>query len=179
MSELCFGQKIDPENGLIMPWLTHRALDALSNMDLSDKIVWMWGAGMGDKWLAQRCAELHVVERNTDWLLKVANNTMQNQHYYHRPCNEGSGAQDMYCDVPINLHPDVFIVDDAYRYECILKVIEHKPCMLIVDNWQQDYVFMCPAAEDALKGFKGTVFTQEDHLDHEGNPWKTGIWEIK
>lgn len=179
MSELSFGQRIDPENGLVECWFTHGALDAIKQMDLSNKVVWMWGAGLGDKWLASRCAELHIVERDHLWMPREPASVMRNTMYHHRPCNEGSGAQDMYCDIPIGIHPDVFIVDDAYRFECILKAIQHAPCTLIVDNWQQDYVFMCPAAEEALKAWQGKIFTQEDHKDHEGHPWKTGIWEIK
>ena len=34
--ELSFGQKYD-DNGLVMPWFTHGALDEIKSMDLSDK----------------------------------------------------------------------------------------------------------------------------------------------
>lgn len=181
--ELSFGQKYD-DNGLIMPWLTHGALDAIKKMDLSDKIIWMWGAGMGDCWLAKRCKELHIVERVDEWIYKsqslLAANGVFNVRYYHRPCNEGSGAQDMYCEIPEGVKPDVFLVDDAYRFECILKAIEMKPCTLIVDNWQQSYVFMCPAADEELKDYASHIFEQADHVDNDGiNKWKTGIWELK
>src|ERR1700749_3025258 len=117
--ELSFGQKI--EDGLVMPWFTHGALDEIKSMDLSDKIVWMWGSGLGDAWLAKRCRTLVVVERDAEWLYKsqgiCLNNAVGNVIYLHRPCNEGSGFQDMYCDIPNDIKPDVFIVDDAYRYE--------------------------------------------------------------
>ena len=178
---LSFGQRIDSETDLIEPWFTHGALDKLKEMDLSDKIIWMWGAGMGDSWLAKRCKELHIVERTTLWMQSeqdLVKKNIVNLRYYYRPCNEGSGEQESYCRIPL-LRPDVFIVDDAYRYECILKVLEYKPCLLIVDNWQQDYVFICPAAEEALKDYKGEYFIQADHKDHEGRPWQTAIWNIK
>ena len=175
-NDLSFGQRIDPENGLVELWLTHGALDAFKKMDLSDKIVWMWGSGMGDAWLNARCKELHIVERNHDWLEKA----VFGPRYYFRPCNEGSGAQDMYCEIPDNVRPDVFIVDDAYRYECILKALEYKPCTLIVDNFMQAFVFMCPSAVEALKEYEGVLYEQEDHMDHDGiNKWKTGIWNIR
>jgi len=46
MIELSFGQKYD-DNGMIMPWLSHGALDEIKSMDLSDKNVLMYGAGLG------------------------------------------------------------------------------------------------------------------------------------
>lgn len=181
--ELSFGQRVDPENNLVELWLTHGALDEIKKMDLSDKVVWMWGAGMGDCWLAKRCKELIIVERNEEWIHKSADilaaNGVTNVTYLYRPCNEGSGAQDMYCEIPEGIRPDVFIVDDAYRYECILKALEYKPCILIVDNWQQDYIFICPSAEDVLKDYESKIFVQPDHEDHEGHPWQTAIFYIK
>jgi len=60
-TELSFGQRIDKENGLVECWFTWGALDAIKKKDLSDKIVWMFGAGLGDVWLSKRCKELHVV----------------------------------------------------------------------------------------------------------------------
>lgn len=183
MTELSFGQRIDPENGHVESWFTHGALDAIKKMDLSDKVIWMWGAGMGDLWLSKRCKKLYIVERIEEWIIKnidlQAANGVSNITYIYRPCNEGSGAQDMYCEIPEGVRPDVFIVDDAYRYECILEALKHKPCTLIVDNFMQDYVFICPSAVEVLKDYEGECFIQKDHTDHEGSPWQTCIWEIK
>ena len=74
MIELSFGQKYDEETGLIMPWFTHGALGEIKSMDLSDKNVLMYGAGLGDAWLAKRCKSLIVIERKEDWLYKAAEN---------------------------------------------------------------------------------------------------------
>lgn len=183
-ANLSFGQKIDESNGLIMPWFTHGLLDEVSKMDLSDKNILMFGSGMGDRWLAARCKSLYCVERNQEWyekgLVEVGNHSVNNLHYIFRPCNEGSGMQDYYTEVPSGIMFDVVIVDDAYRYECILKALEMpRPLTLIVDNFMQDYVFICPAAVEALKDFDGKYFIQPDHKDHEGNPWKTAIWQLK
>lgn len=181
--ELCEFQIIDPSNGLVMPWLTHPALDQISKWDMSDKIVWMWGAGRGDFWLAKRCKQLHVVERVSLWIIDNKMNDLYtscgNILYYYRSCNEGCGDENMYCEIPEAIKPDIFIVDDAYRYECILKALEYKPCTLIVDNWQQDYVFICPAAEDVMKDYEGQFYVQPDHKNHEGRPWTTAIWHLK
>ena len=91
--ELSFGQKYD-DNGLVMPWFTHGALDEIKSMDLSDKNVLMFGAGLGDAWLAKRCKSLTVIERNEDWLYKAAENCGRNGafvNYIHRPCNDSDG----------------------------------------------------------------------------------------
>lgn len=124
-----------------------------------------------------------MVERDTQWLMKsvdaIAANQISNVTYYSRPCNEGSGSDAMYCEIPDGVRPDVFIVDDVYRYECILKALEFKPCLLICDNWWQDFVFICPAAKEALQEFEQKIFSQPDHTNHEGNEWKTALFYIK
>lgn len=178
---LSFGQRIDPENGLVECWFTWGALDEIKSMDLTDKVIWMWGAGLGDIYLSKRCKELHVVERNNEWLLECVSrkfhNNADNLFYYHRPCNDSSGEDKMYCEIPI--HVDVTIVDDAYRYECIVKALEvPRPLLLIVDNWMQDFVFYCPKGEELLKDFKSNIYECATHTDHEGNRWKTAIFYL-
>jgi hypothetical protein len=186
--ELSFGQRIDPENGLVESWFTHRALDAIKAINLSDKVVWMWGSGLGDAWLSKRCKKLYVVERVEEWVHKnihtLGVNGITNVEYIHRPCDDCSGHDAMYCDIPEGVDADVIIVDDAYRYECIVKAIEYSKerfqgIILIVDNWMQSYVFMCPAAEELLKPYQSQIFEQEDHLDNDGiNKWKTAIFYL-
>ena len=182
--ELSFGQRIDPETNLVESWFTHGALDSIKEMDLSDKVVWMWGAGMGDAWLSRRCKKLYIVERVQEWIYKnielLAANGVTNVEYIHRPCDDCSGHDAMYCDIPEGIDADVIIVDDAYRYECIVKAIEYSKTrfqgiILIVDNWQQDYVFLCPAAEELLKDVQKKIYLQADHTDHSGKPWQTLI----
>jgi hypothetical protein len=182
-TELCFGQRIDPENNLVECWFTHGALDWIKQQDWSDKIVWMFGAGLGDIWLAKRCKELHVVERDWSWINKCHEqkniNDVHNLTYHHRPCNDCCEMDGMYCDIPFKV--DVIINDDAYRYEVVVKALTLKyPLVLITDNWQQSYVFMCPAAEELLKGYDNLIYEQADHLDNDGiNKWKTAIHFIK
>jgi len=183
--ELSFGQRIDPENGLVECWFTHGALDWIKQQDWSDKVVLMFGAGLGDAWLAKKCKLLYVVERNGEWLTKARNNCQENFVYNHvycyRPCNDCSGEDEKYCAIPEGCEPDVIINDDAYRYEVIVKALSMKrPLFLITDNWQQSYVFICPAAEELLKDYESLIFEQTDHLDNDGvNKWKTAIHFIK
>jgi hypothetical protein len=182
--QLSFGQRIDPENGLVECWFTHGALDWIKEQDWSNKVVLMYGAGSGDAWLAKRCKLLYVVERNEEWLFKARNNcevnNVHNHIYCYRPCNDCSGEDEMYCAIPDGYSPDIVIVDDAYRYECIVKALTlPRPLTLIVDNWNQDYVFICPAAVELLKDFKQDIFPCTTHTHHEGNCWKTAIFYIQ
>lgn len=184
MSELSFGQRIDPANRLIEPWFTHGALDEIKTWDMSDKNILMFGAGMGDRWLASKCKSIYVVERKEEWYVKglqeIQIHNVENITYLYRPCNDGSGSEEYYCEIPEGLKIDIIIVDDAYRYECIIKALTLKrPLILIVDNWQQDYIFICPSAIETLRDYKGKYFIQPDHKDHEGNPWQTAIWQLK
>jgi len=182
--ELSFGQRIDPENNLVECWFTHGALDWIKQQDWSGKVVIMFGSGMGDVWLAKRCKELHIVERNPEWIYKsqdlIAANGITNIKYHYRPCNDSSGQNEMYCKIPDGVNVDVLINDDAYRYEVIEKALTlPRPLTLITDNWMQDYVFLCPKGEELLKDFEHKIFPQLDHTDHSGNCWKTAIHFIK
>lgn len=180
--ELCFGQRVDETNGHIECWFTHGALDEIKKMDLSDKVVFMFGSGMGNIWLAKRCKELHIVERVEEWIYKSQElelaNGITNITYYHRPCNDCSGMDKEYCEIPIDV--DVVINDDAYRFEVIEKALTlPRPLILVTDNWMQDYVFLCPKGEDLLKDFEHNIYPCTTHTNHEGNCWKTAIHFIK
>lgn len=183
-NELCFGQRIDPESGLVECWFTHGALDWIKQQDWKDKVVLMFGAGLGDAWLAKRCKLLYVVERNGEWLNKARHNCeingVHNHIYCYRPCDDCSGQQDYYCSIPDGCKPDVVINDDAYRYEVIEKALTlERPLTLINDNWMQDYVFLCPKGEELLKDFEQIIFPQANHTNHEGNCWKTAVHFLK
>jgi hypothetical protein len=185
VNNLSFGQRIDPKTGMVEPWFTHGALDRIKSMDLSDKEILMYGAGLGDAYLAKRCKYLISIERNPEWGAKAdtlaINNSITNYLPLYRPCNDCSGMDAYYTEFPKEMQePDVIIVDDAYRYECIVKAVEYaksvdKDVILVVDNWQQDYVFICPAAEELLKDRPIEIHRQQDHKDHSGKPWQTLI----
>jgi hypothetical protein len=98
-----------------------------------------------------------------------------------RECDDCSGRDEFYTEVPEGFVPNIVIVDDAYRYECIVKALTlPRPFVLIVDNWFQSYVFICPAAVELLKDFEQQIFEQADHTDNDGvNKWKTAIFYIK
>lgn len=188
--ELVQWQKRDPDNGLIQPWFTHDSLDFIKKLSLFDKDILQYGAGLGDAWLAQRSKRLISIERTQEWGARAAQVAAGvsgiDYQIIYRPCNDCDGKADYYCEFPDEMkEPDVIIIDDAYRFECILKAIEYsktttkESILLIVDNWVQSFVFMCPAAEEALAPYPAFIFEQKDHTDNDGvNKWKTGVWQL-
>lgn len=178
---LSFGQKIDKETGLVMPWFTHGALDEIKGMDLSEKTILMFGAGMGDQWLSIRCKKLIVVERKEDWYSQCSSVATPNTTYLFRPCNDSDGRAEYYLEIPENV--DLIINDDAYRTECCQVAVDYfkkSGGILISDNWKQSFVWISPKAEEIMEPFEAHIHEQADHLDNDGiNKWKTAIHFIK
>ena len=179
MIELSFGQKIDPENGLVMPWFTHGALDEIKSWDLSDKNIIMFGGGRGDDWLALRCKSLMIIERDMAWIRNTGS-----PFYTYRPCNDSSGKAEYYLEIPDFFDVDIIINDDAYRTECCQMAVDYFKKkgggILISDNWVQSYVWISPKAEEIMAPYEAHIHEQADHLDNDGvNKWKTAIHFIK
>jgi len=176
-------QIIDEDNGIVMPWLTHPFLAWAKSQDWSDKNIIMFGAGLGDAWLAKRCKKLIAVERNLDWMNKArmysdANNGMV--QYEFRPCNDSDGAAEFYLDMK-GFDVDIIINDDAYRTECCQMAIDYlskKGGVLVCDNFNQDFVWRSPKAVEILEPYHRNAFFQPLHSNHEGNPWNTSYWNI-
>lgn len=186
MTGLSDFQRFDPTNNLVEPWLTHPALDEIKGWDLSDMQVLEWGAGLSTIWWADKCRHVMSIEADGKWFVDINERLIEKELKHkvdliYRPTNEGDQTKiDFYTDVPKWYTPDIVVVDGVLRYECILKALTlSRPLILIIDNWQQDYVFICPAAEKALEGFTGNVYVQPDHTNHEGRPWATAIFYIE
>lgn len=185
MTGLSEFQRFDPSNNLVEPWLTHPALEIIKSWDLSDKKVLEWGSGLSTAWWADKSKHVISIEADGKWFTDVHGILMEKGlkskvDLIYRPVHEGDQTKiDFYTQVPAWHEPNIVIVDGVLRYECILKALTlPRPLTLIVDNWQQDYVFICPAAEEALKGFTGNLYVQPDHTNHEGRPWTTAIFNI-
>lgn len=184
MDNLCFGQRIDPELGILQPWYTHGALDSISQMKLHNKIVWEFGGGSSSIWWAKKARTVYTVESNVDWYAKIiemkAFHQLDNLFVRQGFVNEGDQARkDEYVKALIGAErPDIIIADGIFRFEVIELALELRPSILIVDNWQQDYVFICPKAEELLNPFPKEIHLQEDHKDHSGRPWQTAIFYL-
>ena len=185
-TELCFGQRIDPKLGILEPWYTNDAVDRIRSFDLSDKVVMEWGGGASTLWWARMAKEVYSVDHNVEWWENtkqmIAEYRLQDKaQIRYIPTHEGdqSDFRDSYIRQYPNIKPNICIVDGVHRFECAeyaVKVL--KPKLLIIDNHQQDFVFMCPSLDVLLEGVKMERFVQKDHKDHEGNPWSTALFYL-
>lgn len=186
MTGLSDFQIFDPTNSLVFPWLTHPALDVIKSWDLSEKKILEWGSGLSTAWWADKSLHVVAIEANQGWFKEVYDllreKKLENVDLLFRNVNEGDQTKiDFYTDIPARYQPDIVVVDGVLRYECIQKALTlPRPLTLIVDNWMQSYVFMCPAAVEIMKEYPGEIYEQVDHTDNDGiNKWKTAIWHLK
>jgi len=194
-NEMCFGQRYDEELGILEPWYTNPAMDRIKQMDLSDKVVVEWGGGASTIWWRSKSKLVFTIDHNLEWcnwieeqlmlknLIGLDGNGNQNivgeVKYVNTHEGDNSENRDKYVQHVFGLTPDICIVDGIHRYECAeyaVKVL--KPEILIIDNHQQDYVFMCPSLDILLEGVKMERFIQPNHTDHSGNPWATAIFYL-
>jgi hypothetical protein len=185
-TELCFGQRIDPELGILEPWYTNPAMDKIKTWDLFDKVVMEWGGGSSTIWWATKAKKVYSVDHDLFWFDKTSkelSERMLYDKYLFNVVNTHEGDQSESRDAYVKCYKDkkfnIAIVDGVHRFECAeyaVKVL--KPEILIIDNHQQDYVFMCPSLDVLLEGVKMERFIQPDHTDHSGNPWATAIFYL-
>lgn len=188
-TDLCFGQRIDPEFGILEPWYVNDCVDRIKEMDLSDKVVMEWGGGGSTIWWAMKAKYVYSVDHNLEWYHKTK--TLLESNGLIGKCTIGcfnthEGDQSFTAYAYINaintseyLKPNICIVDGIHRYECAENAVKNlKPDILIIDNHQQDYVFMCPKLDELLEGVRMERFIQPDHTDHSGNPWATAIFYL-
>lgn len=184
-SNLCFGQRYDEELGILEPWYTNPAIDRIKQMDLKDKVVMEWGGGASTIWWAMKSKKVYTVDHNADWVVNISamlsSNGIKNVDLKFVQTHEGDQTKLMgdYVAQFQKINPNICIVDGVHRYECAEYAVNVlKPEILIIDNHQQDYVFMCPKLDELLKGVKMERFIQPDHKDHSGNPWATAIFYL-
>lgn len=187
VQELVEWQRVDPENNMVQPWLTHPFLDWAKTQDWSDKTIIMFGAGLGDSWLASKCKMLYVVERNQEWINKSEELAraygVTNIKYVYRPCNDSDWKQQYYVQLIDGVDIDIIINDDAYRTEICKLAVDYfkgRGGILICDNFDQDYVWISPPAIKIMEPYKEheVIFYQPNHVNHEGKPWNTRYWNI-
>jgi hypothetical protein len=161
-------------------------MDKIKTWYLWDKVIMEWGGGASSIWWALKSRKVYSVDHNEEWfndtLIKLQEKIPNTSYCVDFvPTFEGdqSELRDKYVKCYPNLKPNICIVDGVHRYECAeyaVKVL--KPEILIVDNHQQDYVFICPALDELLKGVKMERYIQPNHTEHEGRPWATAIFYL-
>lgn len=173
-----YALRIDSRVGLVMPWYTHGALEALVAMDFRGKQVLEWGGGCSSFWWASQCAHVLTLESDESWASWIA--TTARKRCFENIVVEYRWPIDQYLAVPKGFRPDVVCVDGAVRTECIEKALAfERPLLLIVDNLQQDDVYVCKRAEQLMAPFRGDFYVQADHTAHRGRPWQTAIWRLE
>jgi len=179
-----------PAMGLVQWWWTHPFLDWLDLQYLKERFWLEFGAGLGTAWLRSKCAWVDSIEASRSWAARAAyecevNNKPNGQIFAHfEDLRDGVAWEDLpkYMElIPKNKQYDVISIDGIYRTEMVQWAIDHlkgRNGLLICDNWQQDYVWLSPAAEEMLAPYEIRRFVQPNHINHEGRPWNTSYWLI-
>lgn len=187
-SELVEWQRIDPTCGLVEPWLTWPFMEIAKNWPLKEWRVLETGGGRSTAWWRKHCKWVDTVEGNVEWGKQIIADCeahgLTNGELFCKGIPDGTaeGMKDFMGLVPKKGRYDMVIVDGLYRVEMIEWAIKHfedkNGGMLVVDNWQQDYVFISPSAEALLSPFIMNRCVQIEHTNHEGRPWNTSFWFI-
>lgn len=185
--ELVEWQIRSPKNGLVMAWWSHPMLELIETWDWSDKTMLEFGAGYGTAWLRDRCKWVDSIEADITWAARASEycdmNSRLNGIVYAKQLPDGvQGTQPEYFAlIPTDKKYDIISIDGIYRTECIEWAIEHfkgREGLLILDNLDQDFVWISPKAMELLKPYEGEVFIQPNHVNHEGKPWNTRYYKI-
>lgn len=187
-TELVEWQRIDPENGLVEPWLTWNFMEWVKKQDLSDKTIIEFGAGRSTAWWRKKAVWVDTIEANTEWALQAtkdcAANNLPNGAIYYEDISEGIPEEMVrYMNlVPNKKSYGIVIIDGIYRTEIVEWGITHLKThgggFLFIDNLDQDFVWISPKAMELLEPYDGEVFIQPGHTNHEGKPWNTRYYNI-
>jgi len=180
-------QLIADEVDAIYPWFTHKCLDVIKKWDLKDKRVLEFGGGRSTRWWRKRAAWVTTIDTNLEWIDRTiedcAEGSALNGVIIPKVINEGDQSRkEEYVNAGDEYAPyDIAVDDGILRFEVIEKALTMpRPLTLIIDNWQQAWIFMCPAAVELLKDFEQDIYIQDDHTDNDGvNKWKTAIFYLK
>jgi hypothetical protein len=187
-SELVEWQILDSENGLVMPWWTHPFLEVLKSWDLSNSIMLETGSGRSASWLRKKCKWVDSVESSDEWALQIDQdckaNGLTNGRLFFKFVPDGvpERMHEYFELIPKDYQYDIISIDGLYRTEMIEWAINHfkgRTGIIIVDNLDQDFVWISPKAMELLEPYEGHIFIQPDHINHEGKPWNTRYYIIK
>lgn len=189
-NDLVEWQRIDPENGLVEPWLTWPFMDWVKKQDLSDKTILEFGAGRSTAWWRKKAKWVDSIEANTEWAIQAmkdcASNGLSNGVIYYEDICDGIVTTEY--PKYLRLIPDwreynVIVVDGIYRTEVLEWAIAHLRVngggCLFIDNLDQDFVWISPQAMELVDGLRGEVFIQPGHVNHDGKPWNTRYYIVE
>lgn len=182
-------QRIDPENGLVEPWLTWPFMEWVKKMDLSGKTICEFGAGRSTQWWRKKAKWVDSIEANIEWALQATKdceaNNLTNGSIYYKDIPDGMAIQylsEYLSLIPNNRVYDIIIIDGIYRTEMIEWSIAHlkgnNGGYLFIDNLDQDFVWISPKALELVAPLEGEIFIQPGHINHEGKPWNSRYYKI-
>jgi SAM-dependent methyltransferase len=186
-SDLVEWQIRSPKNGMVMCWWTHPLLELIETWDWKDKNVLEFGCGRGTAWLRERSKWVDSIDADLQW----AEQAKKDCREYN--LDNGRVLADQIPDgipdeiphylglIPTDKEYDVISVDGIYRVESIEWAINHfkgRGGLLIIDNLDQDFVFISPKAMELIAPYEGEVFIQPNHTNHEGKPWNSRYYKI-
>ena len=180
--ELVEWQLQEENTGLIYPWWTHPFLEVLKTWDLS-KVHWLeFGAGRSTAWLRSKCFWVDTIEANPEWAevaeQECKDNYFSNGAIYSKQINEGHPEliESYFNLIPKGEKYHIISIDGIYRTEAIEWAIKHfegRGGIMVIDNLDQDYVWISPKAMELIEPYESQVFIQPNHINHEGKPWNT------
>lgn len=185
--ELVEWQKIDTESKLVMCWWTHPFLDVMQTWDLKDATWLEFGAGLGTAWLRYKCKWVDTIESNWKWAeiaySECHRHSLSNGIICIKQLADCAGLQNEYFDlIPTDKCYNYISVDGIYRTEAVEWSINHlkkEGGILVVDNLDQDFIWISPKAMELLAPYPCEIFIQPDHINHEGKPWNTRFYKIE
>lgn len=152
------GRRIDPSNGLIMPWYTSPCLEWLVTLGLKGKRVFEYGVGDSTLWYRSKGAVVSGIDSNPEWILHVG-------------LSNWAGGDKSYTS-SILTHDilfDIAVIDGDYRDECTEYALKSlKPGgFLIIDNYKQASADLdhWPKTEKLIEGMEVTYFKEPEHDD--------------
>lgn len=186
-NDLVEWQRIDPENGLVEPWLTWPFMEWVKTIDLSDKIILEFGAGRSTAWWRKKAKWVDSIDASAEWVAQAESDCasvgLTNGKIFYDNIPDGMATQ--YLEKYASLIPpkqyDVVIIDGIYRTEMLEWAIGHLENIggyLFIDNLDQDFVWHSPRALELVAPLEGQIFIQPGHTNHEGKPWNSRYYIV-
>jgi len=115
-----------------LPWFTYPSIEFLKQLDLRDKVVFEFGAGMSSIWWSNISRKVISVEDNSKWYDNLHSKLNPNNELYLESSKETYTRKINDFNYPF----DIIIIDGNYRLECAQEAINklHHGGMIILDN---------------------------------------------
>lgn len=157
------GRRIDPDNGLIMPWYTSPCLEWLITLDLKGKYVFEYGVGDSTYWFYNKGCKMYGVDSDHNYAVsRLAYHESKRLPYLRTIYRTG-----------LNMY-DIVVIDGDFRDQCTMHALT---CLkpdgyLIIDNYKQKSADLehWPLTEKLIEGMPITIYKEPDHED-----WQTAV----